>query len=221
MDWFTNVYVARIAPLAETLECRVPRRGFSPGGGGRVDVVVDSGFTSPPSIEALRARVRARLWGDRLVRGEFSTGKILSLAESSLGPARVAERQAQALATSWGGATLATEARYVEAHGRGSAIMAWVEDRQGNRLGADDLGEAGRRAESVGAGAGSRLKEDWESGATVDRHLADHLAPWIALGAGAVRVPDVTPHLATNVWTCQQFLGESAIRLEGLALRGL
>jgi RNA 3'-terminal phosphate cyclase (ATP) len=98
-------------------------------------------------------------------------------------------------------------------------VTVWARDVHGNRWGGDALGRQGLRAEEVGRRAASQVLADATSGATVDRHLADHLAPWVALGMGAVRVPAVTAHLRTNLWACEAFLGADCVHLEGSVLR--
>ncbi|MFQ5812934.1 MAG: RNA 3'-terminal phosphate cyclase, partial [Anaerolineae bacterium] len=48
----------------------------------------------------------------------------------------------------------------------------------------------------------------YDSGAAVDRHLADQLILPLALASGpsAFTTCEITPHLLTNVWVVEQFL---------------
>ena len=63
------------------------------------------------------------------------------------------------------------------------------------------------------------LVEDLESGATVDRYLADQLVLFAALARGksSYLIPRMTDHLETNLWLVEMILG-SSWRLEGKSL---
>jgi len=86
--------------------------------------------------------------------------------------------------------------QYVEADSVGTSVTLWVEDTEGNILGADSLGRKGKPAEEVGKEGAVKLWEDWGAGATVDRHLARF-----------------TGHLETNLWVCERFLGAGIFRV--------
>ncbi len=76
-------------------------------------------------------------------------------------------------------------------------------------LGADALGERGKRAEEVGKEAADKLIKEIESKAPVDSHLADNLVPFIALFPGnQIKVSDLSMHTKTNIWIVEQFLGK-------------
>jgi RNA 3'-terminal phosphate cyclase (ATP) len=217
IDWVDHVLGSRLRPIAPRLELRVLRRGFFPKGGGLVEL------TTPgrPGSTDLAAHVRELLGRDRTRPGHWVRLEGTSLAHVSLEKAHVAERQAEA-ARAWLGSRglppPEIQSRYVDALSPGTSLTLWATDESGNVVGADGLGAPGLPAERVGQDVAARLAEDLASGATVDRHLADHLVPWIALGAGAVRVPHVTDHLTTNIAVCRAFLGDNAVALQGLLL---
>ena len=76
-------------------------------------------------------------------------------------------------------------------------------------LGADALGERGKRAEEVGKEAADKLIKEIESKAPVDVHLADNLIPFIALfSSNQIRVSELSMHTKTNIWVVEQFLGK-------------
>jgi RNA 3'-terminal phosphate cyclase (ATP) len=64
------------------------------------------------------------------------------------------------------------------------------------------------------------LLEDVDSGATVDRHLADQLIIFAALAQGTSEfcIPRVTDHVQTNSWLVETMLG-ARVHLEGRQLR--
>jgi RNA 3'-phosphate cyclase len=222
-DWFANVYAARIAPLADRFDVRLERRGFHPAGGGSVRVETEGAIQDPVDLDAVRRLVAERLGKARLVRGKVVEAQGTSVAHEELAHADVAARQRRAARAGFHAEGLPTPRvaqEYVDAASKGTSVCVWLVDERGNRWGGDALGRPGHRAEAVGAEAAAALIEDWRTGATVDRHLADHLAPWIGLAMGAVRVPVATPHLRTNVDVVRQFMGAASLTLEGDVLRG-
>lgn len=217
MDWLEQAYLPYLRRLAP-IDVAVRRVGFAPEGGGRVEVEVRQEAPGVDTVDGLRALVRERLGERRIQPGKVARVGLRSVASGLPG---VAVRQAKAaLQSVLGlGGVPAVQATPVQADGRGSAVTCWLEDDRGNRLATDRIGHPRASAESVGKLAGDNLVEDWKAGATVDRFLADHLAPWVALGAGAVKVPQESLHLRTNAWLCNQFLGDNAVRTDRMLLR--
>jgi RNA 3'-phosphate cyclase len=217
MDWLEQSYLPYLRRLAP-VDLAVQRVGFAPEGGGQVTVEVRQDAAGVDSVDGLRKVVRERLGERRIRQGRPVAAGVRSIASGLPG---VAERQA--LAALSGVMGLGTPPKVssspVAADGRGSAVTCWIEDDRGNRLASDRLGHRQTSAESVGKIAGDNLVEDWRTGATADRHLADHLVPWVALGAGAVRIPQESLHLRTNAWLCNQILGEHTVRTDRNLLR--
>lgn len=89
----------------------------------------------------------------------------------------------------------------------------------GTRLGGSALGERGKPAEEVGREAAEELVTEVESGADVDRHVADQLVPYVALAGGSYEAPEVTSHLETNAEIASAF-GEVDVRLDGKRVVG-
>lgn len=213
-DWFRAAYLPYVAPLA-TVRMEVERVGFAPEGGGRIVVEVEQGDGNAAQADGLRALVKDRLGTRRLAQGAVRAVTVRSIAAQQLGR-DVARRQSlAALAHLLGtGPPPQVETTDVASDGPGSAVTCAIEDLLGNRLASDRLGSRQTPAERVGELAARNLLEDWRSGATVDRHMADHVVPWVALGAGAVRVPHGTSHLETNAWVCNRFLGDWTVRTD-------
>jgi len=221
IEWVRNLLAPRIAPLTRALRIDVLRHGFEPAGGGVVRVAVQP-RGDLVSVAAVREAVAAHLASDPLDQQPARGFAGVSVAHESLSAAHVAERQAEGAVAAFkerGFPAPTMETRSAPAASPGSSVTLWIEDGAGRRVGGDALGRRGLPAEDVGRRAASFVLEDWDAGATVDRHLADHLVPWVALGLGPVRIPFATRHLDTNVWTCQQILGGDAVTLVGNELR--
>ncbi|NPA13848.1 MAG: RNA 3'-terminal phosphate cyclase [Aquificae bacterium] len=219
VDWVQNVFLPHVEPLAKKITLRVVKRGFQPLGGGIVTLHVESRLTSPLfGLEEIKTFVRNFLKIDKAQQGErIEKIRGISVAHKKLQERQVAERQRlgayQYIKEKWN-RRVSVYNQYVDADSIGTSITLWLTDTNGNILGADALGKKGKLAEIVGQEAAQKLVEDFETGATVDRHLADHLIPLLALAGGQMRVPQITSHLKTNIEITKQFLGD-IFTLEG------
>ncbi len=107
---------------------------------------------------------------------------------------------------------------------RGAALFVFAETDTGCLIGADQAGRVGRRSEAIGAFVARSLLEDLETGATVDRHLADQLILFAGLAEGTTTyfVPRLTEHVETNLWLIETVLGSKTsvegnrVRVEGI-----
>jgi RNA 3'-phosphate cyclase len=183
-------------------ELRIMKRGYYPKGGGRVHLRFNRVNVAPINL---------------IERGRLLKIKIMSFASSSLMERMVAQRQAdeafRILETKFPQLEIEKEIGYQPTHSVGSEIniCAYFEKAI---LWSDDLGERGKRAEDVGRHASLRLIEEVEGGACCDRHLADNLIPYMAFLKGRFKTSVVTSHTLTNIWVCQNFLGD-IFRVEG------
>jgi RNA 3'-terminal phosphate cyclase (ATP) len=98
------------------------------------------------------------------------------------------------------------EALSVPTPGQGTFLFLLLETEH-SFAGFASLGERGKRAEEVGEEAAAALADHWETGAALDPHLPDQLAPLLSLGAeGSVFTTSrVTQHLVTNLETIGLF----------------
>lgn len=216
-DWFSEVYLDWARPLFERLDVEVVRRGFYPKGGGEVRVTTETAFDAAPGRDELHAHLMERRGEDRTDAGTWDRISGISIAHEDLADNEVAERQAQAARQALvdaGHPAPRISTRYVSSPSKGTAIALWAEDDDGHRVGGDSLGAPGRPAETVGKDAADGLTGDLATGATVDRYMADHLVPWAALGAGAVRIPRITDHVRDALRLTRRFIGEDAVRLD-------
>jgi RNA 3'-terminal phosphate cyclase (ATP) len=107
----------------------------------------------------------------------------------------------------------------------GAELALWVETDTGCLIGSDMAGARGRSAEFMGKQTALHLIEDLDTGASVDRHVADQIIPFAALAEGesAFRVPGMTEHIETRLWLVEEILGAKTdvkgglIRIQGMA----
>jgi RNA 3'-terminal phosphate cyclase (ATP) len=91
-------------------------------------------------------------------------------------------------------------------------------------VGADQAGARRRPAEAIGRFVARTLLADVQSGATVDRYLADQMIIFASLAAGTstFRLPQITDHVRTSIWLVETILGAKAhlddhlLRIEGI-----
>ncbi|NPB07420.1 MAG: RNA 3'-terminal phosphate cyclase [Aquificae bacterium] len=212
VDWLRFVFLPYVYSIPSSMRLEVLKRGFYPAGGGIVQLTVKTELTAQPAdLKEVRDYLKGRLNLRRTKRGEVRKVHVFSVAHEELRERKVAERQAKGALEalkSLGYERIEVYRQYAHASSIGTSVTVWLEDTEGNLLGADSLGKKGKLAEVVGAEAVKKLHEDWASGATVDRHLADHLVPFLGLAGGEIVVPRFTRHLLTNVWVCELFLGK-------------
>jgi len=205
-----------VAPLLHAMGMEVGvemiRPGYVPRGGGILRLMarpVQAGLCplvlkSPTEVE--------RVWG-------------ISLA-SLLRERRVAARMAEAAAAELGTAGFDAKIELIEdlssqQPGAGLALFA---DLKGSRLGADQAGAPGRRAEGIGKRVARQLLEDIRSGAALDRYAGDQMIPYAALADGESRfeIPMITDHVRAGAWLAKEFLGaEVTIHGRLLTIRGV
>jgi|YelNatPaOPRAMG01_1025707.scaffolds.fasta_scaffold36117_3 RNA 3'-terminal phosphate cyclase (ATP) len=182
-------------------EIELLRRGYYPRGGGEV---------------LFEARV-SELKGINLEkRGEILTIRGVSHASKDLEPKRVAERQREAALSLLRSQGLEAhiKIRYEDTPSTGSGIDLFA-ICSNSVLGANALGEKGKRAEEVGKEAASGLLEELQGGSALDQHASDQILPYLALAKGpsVVSVSRLTGHLETNLWVIRNFI-KREIRLE-------
>jgi len=109
----------------------------------------------------------------------------------------------------------------------GASLAIWARTNTGCLIGSDMAGELRRPAEFIGKQVAKNLIEDLETGATVDRHLADQLIPFCALAEGQSQylISRMTEHVETRLWLVEKILGaktevrDNLIRIEGISYR--
>jgi RNA 3'-phosphate cyclase len=192
LDYFSTVLLGVLGRAGVRADIDVSKRGCYPGGGARVRVRI---HPARPGRIDLTEKV-----GDGVI-------KIISRASGPLARREVAERQARGAADALGplGMHVETEIHYHDTISTGSGILL-AAMYSNTVLGADRLGKRGKRAEEVGREAAEALLKEVESGAPLDRHMADQVLPFMAFGGeSSVMVSEVTGHARTNMWVIEKF----------------
>jgi RNA 3'-terminal phosphate cyclase (ATP) len=110
----------------------------------------------------------------------------------------------------------------------GAALAIYAVTSSGSIIGSDRAGRPGRRSESIGRYVAQGLIEDINTGAAVDRYIADQVIIYAGLAEGVSRysIPRITEHVETNLWLIEEFLGARTkisdnliIEIEGIGFK--
>lgn len=178
------------------------RRGFYPAGGGEAMLSLFPSSIEPLEIDTAPSSVSA--W-------------VSSVASEDLADAEVAERQASAAIDELAELDVGFVRRaveYTDSRSPGSAVTIGV-DFGSTLVGGDALGERGVPAEEVASRAVERALEPLETGAAVDRHMADQLLVFLASAGGRVMIPTETDHVETSLRLLEAFGYDVQLETDG------
>lgn len=222
-DYFNNVLLPQLQRFAK-IEAKLLKRGYYPKGNGKVEIKISPKFklNDFENFDEFHNHLKQNINPYNLI-GQHHLIQIkgISHASRNLEQSRVAERQAHSAQSILGkkfSVPIKISSEYQDTLSIGSGITLWaifsknkedIDENNSIRLGADSLGEQGKRAEMVGEEAAKNLINEIESKSPVDSHLADQILPFMALiGNSKIKVSEITNHCKTNIYAVQQFLGE-------------
>ena len=186
-----------LMPLLEKMNyscnLNIKKYGFYPKGGSETEFFSNKSKLKPLNITE---------------KGKIVSIEGISVASSSLKNARVSERQAnsanQILFKKFN-VIPKIKAIYADSLCPGSGIQLWIKT-ENSFLGANSLGEIGKKAEIVGEEAANNLILEYENG-SIDQHTTDQLIPYLALaGKSSILTSKITEHTKTNIEIVKKFL---------------
>jgi RNA 3'-terminal phosphate cyclase (ATP) len=218
---FQEVLVPILKKMGAKLDLKILRPGYVPQGGGIIQITVE------PVQESLKPIAMQ-------TQGNVAQIDGVALA-SLLKERRVAERMAAECVTVLDDRGYRSKVKVLNdtqenpayrqtSAQAGAALALWTETDRHCLIGSDRAGAKGRSAEFIGKAAAKNLLEDLDSGATVDRHLADQLIPFAALAEGwsTFVVPRMTDHVDTRLWLAREILGaETEVRGHIVRIKGI
>jgi len=194
VEYYRTVFTPVLELLGVRLAIEIRQHGFYPTGGGEIRVRIE-----PRGLRSINLTERGKLY----------KVEVLSLSSNKLRATQVAERMLEGFKNFFPMAKSMVE--YVAAYSPGCFISGHAVFDNG-RLGADAIGELGKRAEDVGKNAAQFLRKAIESGAGVDSWMVDQILPYLALSAARtnalskVRIAGVSRHAETVMWVIKKFL---------------
>lgn len=207
-----HVLAPLLALMGLSVELRVVRAGYVPGGEGVVELRVTPAQSPLKTISLTEQGVVSQVSGIA-----FS---------SHLRERRVSDRMAGACEQLLGQVGFAPAIERVNdttSRQAGASLAIWARTSTGCILGADRAGAPRRTSEAIGRFVAANFLEDLKTHAAVDRHVADQLVLFAALAEGASRylVPRQTEHLESNLWLVDQFGARVAVEGREVAVEGL
>ncbi|MEK6949209.1 MAG: RNA 3'-terminal phosphate cyclase [Nanoarchaeota archaeon] len=222
IDYFKEVFLPQMQKYAD-MECKLLKRGYYPKGNGKVEIKINPIYNLSDfnNFEEFYNALKNNAPKINLIeQWHLIQIKGISHASSDLQKASVAERQAKSaeIALKKYNCPIKIDITYNETLSTGSGIVLWaifskdkneIDSINPIRLGADSLGERGKKAELVGEEAAQNLIREIASKAPVDRYLADQILPFMALaGSSKIKTSEITNHTKTNIYAIEQFLGK-------------
>ena len=214
IDYLNDVFLPIVRRYAD-IELKLKKRGYYPKGGGLVDIFIKSRYDIndfedfKDFLKYLRENEKEI---DLVGRGNIVYIKGVSNAAKELEKSRVSERQAMSAkhVLSKFGVPIKIRTEYGDSLSIGSVItlLAIFDNNEKTIIGADSLGEKGKKAEIVGKEAAETLMKEIESNAAVDKNMADNLIPFLGLIKGRIKTSEITMHTKSNIYVVEKFLGE-------------
>jgi len=203
-DYFKFVFLPQMRRYAD-IEANLFKRGYFPKGGGEVKLTINGKYTSKDDLPSILLTEQKNLLQ---IKG-------VSHASMDLEKPRVAERQAESARLELNELKIPVDINheYSNTYSTGSGLTLWAiygdEEIDLNNpvvLGADSLGDRGKKSEAVGREAADNLISMIKSNAAVDKYLIDQLIPFLALAGGLIKTSEITKHVKSNIYVAEKFL---------------
>jgi RNA 3'-phosphate cyclase len=197
IDYTHYIYLSILRLMGAHTNLGLINRGYYPEGGGEVELRV-----CPLEPDGLKPLVIPAQEGEPKVFGAVHTANL---------PKDVGQRlKSTALKFLVGIKDVKVMSNQWEGRSTGAGITL-VSEFKNTLLGADALGEKGKRAEIVAKECVEELLADGKSGATLDHHMADQILPYLSLATGPSEflVREITAHAKTNIDVIEKLVGAS------------
>lgn len=220
IDYFSNVLVPHLRRYAD-IDVSLEKRGYYPKGDGNIRIKIR------PKYHILDYQTFEDFYKDLYKAGKKinleKQGKLIEIrgishASKELLKAKVAERQAKAAEFFLRQFDVPIDIRIenTETKSIGSGITLWAIYAKDPEidfsldpivLGADALGERGKRSELIGQKAAKALIGEMKKGTPVDKYLGDQLLPLMAMFPDSdIKVSEITDHAKANMYVIEKFL---------------
>ena len=223
-DYFKEVFLPQLKRFAD-IDVKLIKRGYYPKGNGKIELKINQKYclSDFKNFEDFQKNLKENAPKINLTQQHnLIQIKGISHASFDLQKASVAERQAKTaelILKNKYNCPIQIEIEYSRTLSLGSGITLWaifsknkeeIDINNPIRLGADSLGERGKKAEIVGQEAAFNLIKEIESKAPIDKYLADQVLPFMALTSKSkIKTSKITSHCKTNIYVIEQFLGKT------------
>ncbi|MDI6643650.1 MAG: RNA 3'-terminal phosphate cyclase [Methanobacteriaceae archaeon] len=198
-DYLKNVTLPFLRVLGYMARIDLIKRGFYPRGGGIIKA----------KINPIK-----RLKPINLTKLEISGFN--GISHCSKLPCHVATRQAQKATEilEKKGYPVEIDVQCIDnSISPGSAIVLWT--RGNYPLGGSDIGEPGKRAETVAKNAADELLDQISKNSPLDKYMGDQIIPYMAItGRSSIKTAELTKHTVTNIYVAEKIM-DKKFKVEG------
>lgn len=217
VDYLQNIVLPQLYRFVEKIELKILKRGYYPKGGGQVKLEI----TPKLKIEDFKLdwkKLQSKTAKIILTeQGRLEQLKGVVNVSSELQGKEVAERIKNSAEGNLKEYSAPTNIRieYVHSLSPGGEILLWgifsskgkVDFDNPIFLAGDALVEKNKSSEQIGKEAAEKLKQQINSGAAVDEHLADQLIQFMGLLPGSkIKSGKISKHAQTNIYVVEKFL---------------
>jgi RNA 3'-terminal phosphate cyclase (ATP) len=191
--YLQEVFAPMLLGLGLRTNFEIKKWGFYPLGGGEV-------FCQIYPVEKLNPLNLEK-------RGELK--KLSGISAVANLPLTIAERQRDKAIKTLQSSGFSPEIEIIQVPSKGKGTFFFLlAEFENSPAGFSSLGEMGKKAEIVAEEACQDFLNFISTQATVEKHLADQLIPYLALAQGEsfFTVSSISQHLLTNIWVVQKFL---------------
>jgi len=220
VDYLQNVLIPHLRKFVEKIELKILKRGYYPKGGGLISLEVSPNLKLKDynNFQGLLEELQIKVPNIGLnkqgqleqIRGNVNVSEQLTekqVAERIKNSAENCLKNYQV--------PINIQIDYAKASSIGGEIILWaIFSEQGEInftnptiLSGDALVDKKKSSEEIGREAAEELKQEIETGASVDNHLADQLIPFLGLLPGSsINTSEISKHTKTNIYVVEKFL---------------
>lgn len=220
VDYLQNILLPHLQRFVDKIELKILKRGYYPKGGGRISLETTPGINLNKfeCFDSFYKELQLKTSKIKLIeQGNLEQIRGIVNVSSQLQEKEVAERIKNAAERNLKEFNVPINIRTEYAHSLspGGEIVIWGIFSQGGKVDSDNpvilagdaLIEMSKKSEDVGKEAAEELKQQINSSAAVDHHLADQLIMFMGLLPGSeITASEVTKHAQTNVYVVEKFL---------------
>ena len=228
VDYVQNILLPHLQRFVEKIELKILRRGYYPKGGGEVKLEIS------PRFPLQKFETFANFWEELEYKcanitltnqGELEQIRGIVNVSADLMDKEVAERIKKSCENTVREYEVPVTIRveYANTPSTGGECVVWgicgengkVDFDNPTILGGDALVEKQKSSEEIGKEAAQELKVEMETGAAVDKYIADMLIQYMGILPGSeIRTSEITNHAKTNVYVVEKFL-DVGFNIEG------
>ncbi|MBC7081151.1 MAG: RNA 3'-terminal phosphate cyclase [Thermoplasmatales archaeon] len=186
-DYFKNVFLEILRKMGIEIYGKLHKRGYYPAGGGKVEVIIK------PCKEI------------RPIYFDEKVEEIEGIVNISNLPVQIAERIKKSVEENIKDFPKNIRIEKYEAISPGVGIVLWSKPKI---LGADCLGEKGRRAEEIGESVSKKILEEIYANVDLDEKAVDQIIPFLAISGykTCFKCKKISNHATTELFLLKKFL---------------